>query len=172
MTEQELMRHIKALTPRRMTVFIESPFYWEKQVRNNPRAPFGGEVFVREDKEGNRHLTRYATYLAGHLIERMTREAEFFVAQRERLAVFYRDYRKEAARLGAAYDRIREQRMKAVRWNDHAVLFRQECDLKQRRDTLFRRMYDEAFAPRVPFIDEQRFRSLQRRFSASARRVK
>ena len=159
MEKTDTWKHLKAITPGSMTVFIDTPMYMEGSLKYVPffANDCGGFAYPSDD---GLKLSARGYYTVKEAVESMTRVAEFYTSHREELIQFYAEYNRENRRLSDELAAAKTRTRTETDWRKHASLIREQFEIDKKHQGLFREMYQMRFGEKVPVIDEEYCREL------------
>lgn len=151
MGKNEIMKHIKDLTPGAMMVFVDFPFYMEMHLKSFKFTRYDNSNFMTEDLSD---LSLKGYCWAEDVVKDMTRTGLFFLLYEKELRQFYVEYNR-AKRVADEELEAATQRTRAeTDWRKHAPLIREQFEVKKRVNSLFGIMYREWFGKCAPVISE------------------
>lgn len=150
MPDMNIEQYIKELSPCQMVIAITEPFRVERRVLFL-RYRTDQEHFARSTKNGY-ILTNWGRWKAEKAFQTLQDDVAFFMehfAQFQNLCI---KYASEYNRLDKLLEESQSRRRSAVHWRDQAVLFKQTRQLEEKKDSLYRTMYDSEFGPSARFL--------------------
>ena len=164
MGKNEIMKHIKDLTPGAMTVFVDFPFYMEMHLKSFKFTRYDNSNFMTEDLSD---LSLKGYCWAEDVVKDMTRTGLFFLLYEKELRQFYVEYNRAKRvadeELEAATQRTRSE----TDWRKHAPLIRAQFEVKKKVDSLFGKMYREWFGKCAPVLSEKGIDELKELYEKS-----
>lgn len=146
----DIEQYIKELSPCQMVIAITEPLRAERRVLFL-RYCADQEHFSRSTKNGY-ILTDWGRWKAKEVLQTLRDDVFFFLehlAQFQNLCV---NYESEYNRLDKLLEESQSRRRIAVHWHDQAVLFKQTRRLEEKRDSLYRTMYESEFGLSARFL--------------------
>lgn len=146
----DIEQYIKELSPCQMVIAITEPLRAERRVLFL-RYSADQEHFSRSTKNGY-ILTDWGRWKAKEVLQTLRDDVFFFLehlAQFQNLCV---NYESEYNRLDKLLEESQSRRRIAVHWHDQAVLFKQTRRLEEKRDSLYRTMYESEFGLSARFL--------------------
>ena len=161
MEKTEILKHIKNLTPKSMTVFIDSPIHMESDLKFVPFFA-NDHIGLAIPRKNGLNPTNRGLYMARKAVESMTKAGLFYVSHREELMLFYAEYSVERERISNELDAAKTKTRTDPDWRNHARLIREQFDINKRLQTLFLEMYRVRFDKDSPVIYEDYFREIEK----------
>ena len=147
-----MLNHIKDLSPCAMTVFIREPVEMEKRIVFSRFYP--GQARFAHGVQGGYELTDWGRMMAQMALDELREKAEFFILHQDDLHSFYRSFQQAYQHLTEILGLIRERRNAARHWHDQAILFRQQKDIEDQMESLYKTMYVTNFGAEAVWIDD------------------
>ena len=160
MDKVDIWKHIKAITPSSMTVFIETPIFMESNLKYLPYTSSDRGCFAYPSEDGLK-LTNRGYYTAKEAVESMIKVAEFFITNKEKLQRFYVEYNNMKGVVTKDYEEAKARTLTESDWRKHARLIREQFELETKLRSLFVNMYRREFGKGVPVIDEEYYGELE-----------
>ena len=142
--------YLKELAPSHMVIALTEPFKAERRVYFM-RYKMDQEYFVRLTKNGY-VLTDMGRWKAEETLQMLQDDVTFFMEHLFQFQSLCVKYVTEFNRLNKLLEESQSRRRTAVHWHDQAVLFKQSQRLKEKRDSLYRTMYESEFGPSARFL--------------------
>ena len=142
--------YLKELAPSHMVIALTEPFKAERRVYYM-RYEMDQEYFARLTKNGY-VLTDRGRWKAEETLQMHQDDVAFFLEHLFQLQSLCVKYVSEFNRLDKLLEDSQSRRRTAVHWHDQAVLFKQSQRLKEKRDSLYRTMYESEFGPSARFL--------------------
>ena len=142
--------YLKELAPSHMVIALTEPFKAERRVYLM-RYEMNQEYFARLTKNGY-VLTDRGRWKAEEMLQMLQDDVAFFLEHLFQLQSLCVKYVSEFNRLDKLLEDSQSRRRTAIHWHDQAVLFKQTQRLKEKRDSLYRTMYESEFGPSARFL--------------------
>jgi len=142
--------YLKELAPSHMVIALTEPFKAERRVYYM-RFEMDQEYFARLTKNGY-VLTDRGRWKAEETLQMLQDDVAFFLEHLFQLQSLCVKYVSEFNRLDKLLEDSQSRRRTAIHWHDQAVLFKQTQRLKEKRDSLYRTMYESEFGPSARFL--------------------
>ena len=142
--------YLKELAPSHMVIALTEPFKAERRVYYM-RYEMDQEYFARLTKNGY-VLTDRGRWKAEETLQMLQDDVAFFLEHLFQLQSLCVKYVSEFNRLDKLLEDSQSRRRTAIHWHDQAVLFKQTQRLKEKRDSLYRTMYESEFGPSARFL--------------------
>ena len=142
--------YLTELAPSHMVIALTEPFKAERRVYYM-RYEMDQEYFARLTKNGY-VLTDRGRWKAEETLQMLQDDVAFFLEHLFQLQSLCVKYVSEFNRLDKLLEDSQSRRRTAIHWHDQAVLFKQTQRLKEKRDSLYRTMYESEFGPSARFL--------------------
>lgn len=143
-------QYIKELSPCQMVMAITEPFRAERRVLFL-RYRADQELFARSTKNGY-VLTDWGRRKAEDALQILRDDVSFFMDHFAQFQILCIEFASEYNRLDKLLEESQSRRRIAIHWHDQAVLFKQTRRLEEKRDSLYRTMYESEFGPSARFL--------------------
>lgn len=150
MSNMDIEQYIKELSPCQMVIAITESLRAERRVLFL-RYRTDQEHFARSTKNGY-VLTDWGRWKAEEVLRTLRDDVSFFLEHFEQFQNLCVKYAAEYNRLDKLLEESQSRRRIAVHWHDQAVLFKQTRRLEEKRDSLYRTMYESEFGPSARFL--------------------